>query len=149
MTGNRAVSRLLNRQPATTANTTGTGATPTISVSDWLNLRGGNPREALRRAPEIVAHLTAEEATDHGAEIVNWLERQGSSALAERVLTVMAATWQRRRKDIAAAQAAKAAAPAKPFPSDSDAYALLNEGRDLATAGRHHDATQVLSHAFY
>lgn len=148
MTGNRAVSRLLNRQPATTANTTGTGATPTISVSDWLNLRGGNPREALRRAPEIVAHLTAEEATDHGAEIVNWLERQGSSALAERVLTVMAATWQRRRKDIAAAQAAKAAAPAKPFPSDSDAYALLNEGRDLATAGRHHDATQVLSHAF-
>ena len=142
MTGNRAVSQLLSRQPTKTGNPTGAGTRQSISVVDWLNLRGGNPREALRLAPEVIAHMTADEATDHGAEIVDWLERQGASQLASRALTVMATVWQGRRKDVVAAKAANA------FPKASDAYALLDEGRDLAADGRHEDAIEVLSHAF-
>lgn len=51
----------------------------------------------------------------------------------------MAAAWRTRRGDSDSSKA---------VPHDAEAYMLLNEGRDLAAAGRHGEAMEILGHAF-
>ena len=110
--------------------------------TDWQYYRSNWKQRAVEMAPGLAENMTSAEAIEYGAEFVAWLESVGEAALAARALETMERAWWTRYSTDPASGAPTT------LPSRAASSVLVDTGRDLAVAGRHDEAIQVLTRAF-